>query len=271
MHIAVCYSGFPRHIIETFQSTQSQLFHEGDTIDYFVHTWNVPEYSREIDFIKTVIRPRLIYIEDVKQFERHPYCFISADTSADIYKQEVHETYAHEGKRFFDPPSEENGYKFDKALEVVKFPCYSSFPYNVLCQYYSIFKSNELKNLWKQQQDIKYDCIVRLRSDLIFHQPIPIRDYMMDKLYVLWAATHKGTDLTIHDHFAFGPDKLMDIYAQCFLFMPAIYFIYKTDFVQELLLGQHLRINNIPVYKIHCPTQILRHDNKEHAMLNPRI
>jgi hypothetical protein len=41
----------------------------------------------------------------------------------------------------------------------------------------------------------------------------------------------------------------MDVYSECFLFLATYYFAYKIDFIQEIILGKHLEVNDAKVTK----------------------
>ena len=62
---------------------------------------------------------------------------------------------------------------------------------------------------------LKYDCVVRLRTDEYFYTPIGSLDnYDLNTVNVLneWAHVEHG----INDHFAFGSSELMDKYLDVF-------------------------------------------------------
>lgn len=257
MKIAVCYSGFLRSIRDTYPHIISQLSLESHDVDYFIHTWDTSQYSDEIEYTKEYIKPKLMMCETPKEFQRHPYNFINPDQSFSDYCDEF-EKAGEDDKKIFEPPSQDNNYHFHKDLEVTRFKYYSSFPYNFLSEFYSFYKTLDLKKIYEQQQDFKYDCVVRIRSDHIFHYNIDIESFDMNKMNVLNCAYHRDTDLTINNHFACASTKLMDIYGECFLFIPVYYFTYKVDFIQELYIGKHLRVNNIPINKFNVPYTLIR-------------
>ena len=254
MKIAVCYSGFPRLASQVFPHQQKTLF-DGHDVDFFVHPWENDSYEEDLQYVKDVLKPKLLLKDKPKKFERNPYTFINPDLNEDKYLDQL--LKSGEDKKFFPVPCEENNYAFDKKLEVVKFRYYSSFPFPLLSQYYSIYKANELKKIYEQMNDFKYDCAVRMRSDFVC-EPINFEDYNLQAINLPKSPLHRGTDLTVNDHFAFSSSEMMDIYSECFLFIPTYYYIYKVDLIQELLLGKHLRVNNLDIDRIQLQSSLVR-------------
>lgn len=246
MKVAVCYSGFLRNIEKTFPNIMEKML-SSHTVDFFIHTWDVEEYEDEIEYSKKYINPKLILKEKQKHFERNPFTFINANTTEQEYKIQLEESG--ENHKFVPTPSEQNNFHFDKELEVVKFGYYSSFPYNFLSQFYSIYKAIELKKIYEQQNGFEYDCVIRIRPDVFLYDLVNLDFFDMNIMNVFTAPLHKGTNLTINDHFACSSSNLMDVYSECFLFLSTYYFIHKIDFIQEIILGKHLEVNKIKIEK----------------------
>lgn len=247
MKVAVCYSGFLRNIQKTFPNIMNKMLSSHE-VDFFIHTWNVEEYQNEINYSKENIAPKLILVENQKNFERNPYYFINATVSPDEYLNQLNSSG--ENKIFFPVPSEENNFKFNKELEVVKFGYYSSFPYNFISQFYSFYQAINLKNVYEQNNNFEYDCVIRIRPDLYLYDEINLNKLNLNILNVFDAPLHKGTTLTVNDHFACASSKLLSIYGDCFLFLPTYYFSYNIDFIQEIILGKHLEVNHIKLNKM---------------------
>jgi hypothetical protein len=255
MKVAVCYSGFPRNIQKTFPNIVNKMLKDHD-VDFFIHTWNVDEYQDEIDYVKKDIVPKLFLVEDQKKFQRNPYYFINSKTSPEEYLNQLN--LSKEDKKFFPIPSKENGFEFYKDLEVVKFGYYSSFPYNFLSQFYSFYKAIEFKKIYEQNNDFEYDCVIRIRPDVYLYDDINLKDLNLNVLNVFDAPFHRGTTLTVNDHFACASSSLLDIYGECFLFLSTYYFSYGVDFIQEIILGKHLEVNNIDLNKMSTSYLITR-------------
>jgi hypothetical protein len=255
MRVAVCYSGFLRNIQKTFPNISQQML-KGHDVDFFIHTWNVPEYSEEISYSKSTICPKLILVEEQKAFEKNPYGFINCNTTPEQYLNDLKSSG--EDKKFFEKPSKENNFDFNKDLEVVKFGYYSSFPYNFLSQFYSFYKAIDLKKIYEQNNGFEYDCVIRIRPDVYLNEQIDLNLLNMSYMNIFDAPYHKGTNLTVNDHFACSSSKLLDLYGECFLFLSTYYFIYGVDFIQEIVLGKHFEVNNVHINKLSTSYLITR-------------
>jgi len=242
MRVAVCYSGFLRNIQKTFPNISQQML-KGHDVDFFIHTWNVPEYSEEIFYSKSTICPKLILVEEQKAFEKNPYGFINCNTTPEQYLNDLKSSG--EDKKFFEKPSKENNFDFNKDLEVVKFGYYSSFPYNFLSQFYSFYKAIDLKKIYEQNNGFEYDCVIRIRPDVYLNEQIDLNSLNMSYM-------------NINDHFACSSSKLLDLYGECFLFLSTYYFIYGVDFIQEIVLGKHFEVNNFYINKLSTSYLITR-------------
>lgn len=81
--------------------------------------------------------------------------------------------------------------------------------------YYSIYKANELKKDWENKNNIKFDVVYRIRSDieLLNEHDLPRKTIQPNTLYVPANDHHGG----LNDQFAFGDSPSMDLYSSCFL------------------------------------------------------
>ena len=80
MKIAVCYRGHLRTISKTFENQKEYLFQDHD-VDFFCHTWNA--YPEEIKYLKDVIKPKRLLVEETKYLERNPYSSMTVGNSFD--------------------------------------------------------------------------------------------------------------------------------------------------------------------------------------------
>ena len=115
-----------------------------------------------------------------------------------------------------------------------------------LQQLYGIEKSYELMTKYENDNNIKFDIILRIRSDVVFKTPLDINIYEMNKIYVPKFHYWDG----INDRFALGPSNLMSVYMKMYT---NIYDLAnKTNLVltkAEQFCMINLRVNNIP-YKM---------------------
>ena len=103
--------------------------------------------------------------------------------------------------------------------------------------YYSIYKVNELKELYMLETGIHYDYIFRLRFDITPREVILVRDYDPNYIYYLDIGQ---PDALISDWLNFGSNAIMNIYASVFLNMEYLnnYRFMKKEQREDNLLEQ---------------------------------
>ena len=248
MNIAVCYSGFLREI----QNTGLNLIN--CDVDYYVHTWDMPEYQDEINYM-IPIADRMV-AEKPKAFEMHPYYTINPDVDSLEYRDQL--KASSENRKFFPFPTG-RGYEFDKRVEVVKLGYYSTLPYNMLSQFYSMSQVNFLRKSCCLEYGFEYDAVIRVRSDLQIDRLIDPNNFNLDHVNVIASPGHKGQN-SVNDHFAIGSPEVMNVYFDLYHYIPAYYHVYKIDMVQEVYLANHLKIHGIPVMRHKIPSRVLRNN-----------
>jgi hypothetical protein len=114
---------------------------------------------------------------------------------------------------------------------------------NVLSMYYSIREANNLKCQYEDINNFKYDCVIRCRPDLEFHEPID-ENLLLDlsKIYIPRENGYGG----YNDQFAFSSSANMDKYSECYDFI-AVHFDKGGNFHPETILKKHLEDRNIIV------------------------
>jgi hypothetical protein len=272
MKVAIQYSGHLRFIQETYPKIKEFLIANEEIEFYFIfHTWDESQ-SEDIEYMKNIIKPARYFIDSQKRFERHPYQLMNVNDTHEDYKNnpkrlEWNQTHPNDIKHFFEKPSTENDFCFDKDLEVVKFDHYSHYPYNTLSLFYSMHQTSLLTNSFAQENNIIFDFVIRLRSDLQLLTPINLSLVHNTHIYLFDAAPHKGEygKYTIHDQFAIGSQEKMTIYNDLFVYLPCYYFIFKLDWISEILLGFHLQYNNIPLIKMQRHYTLLRYSDRMDA------
>lgn len=274
MKVAIEYSGHLRFIKDTYPLLK-QMFTSNETVEFFIffHTWDESN-QEDIEFMKNIIKPHRYIIDKQKDFEKHPYTFINSDISPLDYKNDEkrlnwNKLHPNDEKKFFEKPDQSNNYKFDKDLEVVKIDYYSHYPYNTLSLFYSIHQVNMLAMSYKQEHDISYDFVIRMRSDLFIPYSINLSLLDRNKICTLDAAPQPGEfgKYTVNDYMGIGNEKNMTIYTDLFVYLPAYYFIFKLDWISEILLGFHLQYNNIDLQKLPRHFQILRYPDRESGII----
>jgi hypothetical protein len=179
MKIAICFSG---QIRTGSECSSNFLNYIGDLItdcDFFVHTWDVETISMNlhVDIGKETNKP---FVVDNSVFETFKNIYNPRNMTIDKYDS-VLTRNAPGGLRF---NQKTNNY--------------------VVSLFESVFYANELKKQYEEENNFKYDYVVRCRPDLIFCSSKSLKDDIeqtRDKLFLYGA--HKR---------CFGVERVEDIY-----------------------------------------------------------
>jgi len=131
----------------------------------------------------------------------------------------IHVFSNEEGLRIFRPV----GYIFEN-LEEVPFLQGRS---RILCMYYSIYMANKIRHVFEEQNNLKFDLVIRYRTDLMFETPLLVDspDPKTTSFLVIPKSTvvetcdapFESTDEHhICDYIAYGTPDKMDIYCSTF-------------------------------------------------------
>ena len=82
--------------------------------------------------------------------------------------------------------------------------------------YYSIYKANELKELYANENGFVYDYVIRIRFDLLPMEPIICSNFNKDSIHYLDIGQ---LDNLISDWLNIGSNMIMNVYASLFLNM----------------------------------------------------
>ena len=86
--------------------------------------------------------------------------------------------------------------------------------YTHLSQLYSIFKANLIKEEYSLENNILYDCVIKLRFDCFPLKPLVCKNYNMNFIYY---EDIGQPDNVISDWFNMGSNEIMNIYSSMFL------------------------------------------------------
>jgi len=272
MKVAIEYSGHLRFIQDTYPLLNKMIV-ANEPIEFyiFIHTWD-ESMVEDIEYMRNTIHPSRFIIDKQKKFERHPYTYINSKITEDEYKTDENRlrwnaqwvnTRPDYVKQFFEVPSTNNNYNFDKNLEVTRMPMYSHYPYNTLSLFYSMHQTNVLAMSYKHEHNITYDFVIRMRSDMTINT-INLSSINKDVITVFDAAFHPGEfgKYTIHDQFAIGNEANMTTYTDLFVYLPVYYFVFKLDWISEILVGFHLQYNKICIEKLERRYRLLRYPDR---------
>lgn len=177
--LALCYSGQPRYIIENFENHIKNIIepnHNEFDIDVFGHFWKSSN-SNSFDW------------QDFKG------------------KQSGRE------EEFFKETMRAVRYQFEPQIQFKcdHLPMNPKYPhpvFNVVSMHYSLEKANDLKSTFENDNNFKYDCCVRIRTDLVFFHKVLFNKFDMSKLNI--EQGNPNEKYSMGDLFAFGNSEVMD-------------------------------------------------------------
>lgn len=222
MKVAICISGQPRNVHKGFTYIEPNLLAHNDC-DVFIHMWWDEEQ---------IGKP---YINAGGHTVTGP---IEGNMLEDIVKMYNPVLMHHEPQKDFD----EKDYA-ERAYPAIK-------PASSLSQKYSAMKAHELR----RETGREYDAVVRLRFDLALQTLICVSNYDLNVINVPNRCPHPGG---IDDTFAIGNSANMDVYGNLYTHIDELYHS-NVPFCDEILLGQYLGRNNIPVKRHNIIYDLLR-------------
>jgi hypothetical protein len=228
MRVAVCLSGQPRSVRETFPYIYNNII-KPNNADVFIHTYFDPDN---------------LYMEKI-QLDRGN-CSIDAsimDTVLELYKPKVY--LVEKPKNFTKINFKMTEFRLKSSRELNKHKNWTDEEHTkhiikqMMSQYYSIYKSNELKENYANENGFVYDFVIRLRFDLVPRQILKCEDYNPNFIYYQ-AMEHP--DHIISDWINFGSNLIMNIYSSVYLQLE--YFNSLDFFTKEMRLENTLEISN---------------------------
>lgn len=104
--------------------------------------------------------------------------------------------------------------------DIVQDPRFSWYTPNMVSMFYGIETVNNFRKTYQVQQKIKYDYVIRIRSDIIFVANCinPIDHYEKDFIHLKDYSPYQehGINFAINDYFAIGSPELMDKYCSVY-------------------------------------------------------
>lgn len=218
MKVAICISGQPRNVQEGFTHIEPNLLEHNDC-DVFIHTWFDSEqvgksYINAGGHIASVPVAANV-IEEIERLYNPLFMWVAQQIDFD-----------------------ERNYA-ERAYPAIS-------PFASLSQKYSAMKVHELRKGYSSETGTEYDAVIRLRFDYALRSPIVVDKFDLSVVNVPHRCPHPGG---IDDTFAIGNEVNMNVYGELFNHIQDLYDS-GVPFCDEILLGQHLAKNNIPV-KLH--------------------
>lgn len=205
MKVALCISGQPRNALQSFHYIKQNIIIPNNA-DVFIHMHYDPDnlyiekkhsdngnciLPPEID--KEIIKlyePKSVLVEKPRNFQK-PYFQIPLKRLEDIKKMNAHKNWSDE----------------QHTQYLVK---------QTTSMYYSIYKANELKEIYANEQGFVYDYVIRIRFDLFPLEPLILSNYDQHSIHYLELGQ---PDDLISDWLNFGSNTIMNIYASLYLQM----------------------------------------------------
>lgn len=220
MKVAFCFSGQPRDVKNTLENIKQSWATDQD-VDFFFHSWwgqnNVPfrddapsdVYTDDLfDYVIETLNPVDYLIEKPIEFKNQ-------------YRDSIH--WPCYNPRFNQNPSQ-----------------------NIQSQFYSNMKSNQLRLKFEEQNNLKYDAVVKCRFDYLFTKKYKVKDFDLSKLNIKNDCKH--TEYAINDHVAVSNGYNMNLYCNLFDNLEK-YYNMGIEFNPEVILGYHMKYNNVEFAK----------------------
>lgn len=229
--IALCISGQPRGIPRSCNELIDNIVKVNENVDIFLHAWfNPNNIGKNYGSAQPAQDSKVGYIKE--------------GTDKILLEQLNPKKYIIEPQKAFP---------FAKKLKSAP----TARQEIMASIFYSMYKSNELKKKYEEENSFKYDCVIRTRYDLHYHHPICVADYedfYKEKIVVSARYQHDQDRtpwrnlLPMVDIFAFSSSENMDIFCSVFPNMISLNKLITPPY-GEIYLGYHTRVlNKVDLY-----------------------
>lgn len=253
MKIALCLSGQPRKAEISFQFILKNIIEankqKGDEVDVFIHMNydndnryiekshldnNVCNLQQDIDkYVLQIYQPKRYLIEKPSNKMNNPNIKVAPKRLENFHKMNSHRNMSDE----------------EQKNHIVK---------QMTFMFYSIFKCNELKEKYAQENGFVYDYVIRLRFDAVPLSPLICRNY--DSNYIYYQDINQADEL-ICDWINFGSNMIMNVYSSIYFnleYFNSFKFFKKNDRLKNTLepsdecsgLNEHMIRDVMTLYKI---------------------
>ena len=247
MRVALCISGQPRSALSTFPYIMKNII-EPNNADVFIHM----HYDSENFFME-------------KSHADKGNCILEKGLDQqliDLYKPKK---YLIENPRNFQKPNInipekrlERSKQMNSHKEWTDKEHRSYIIKQLTSMYYSIYKSNELKEIYANENGFVYDYVIRIRFDLLPLEPLYCSN--LDSNYIHYIEMGQPDQL-ISDWLNIGSNLTMNIYASLYLnmeYLNTFKYYKKEERLPNLLepsdvcggLSEHMLRDLMFLYKI---------------------
>jgi hypothetical protein len=216
MKVAICFSGGIRYPELGIKSIK-HLFSSHE-VRVFIHTWKI---ENKEEFLKTIFecetKEKKELLKDSIDFVKNNYPYESLLIENFDTKKEY----------------------FQQVFNSLNFSHYSRNDIGPLSMHYSIYMSNKLKKNYEEIHSMKFDKVIRMRTDSdFFGKELVLNDLDSDVCIPIGHDWGEGTN----DQFAIGTSWGMDLYSTIFKNYKNIQ---HSRFESEQILKNHLEFYNI--------------------------
>lgn len=201
--VALCLSGQPRKAIENFTAIYKNIIAPNDA-DVFIHM----NYDSNNNYI-------------IKSHIDKGVCTYEDNISAKIIELYNPKRYLIESPKHFKNPNVnlpesqlDAHYEMNKSKQLSRSQIKEHVVSNLHSMFYSIFKANELKQVYANENGFTYDYVIRLRFDACPSTPLQCELYNPN--YIYYEEMGQIDDL-ISDWFNFGNNAIMNVYSSIYL------------------------------------------------------
>ena len=203
MKVALCLSGQPRKALDTYPYIYNNIILPNNA-DVFIHMnydkdscyiekthmdSGTCNYEKDIDKkLVELYKPKGVLIESPRNFQK-PNLNVSEKRIENVMKMNAHKNLSRE----------------DAKKHVIK---------QLISMFYSIYKSNELKEIYATENGIVYDYVIRIRFDFLPQQPLLCSQ--LDPGYIYYVEMGQPDNL-ISDWMNIGSNAIMNVYASLYL------------------------------------------------------
>jgi hypothetical protein len=219
MNIAICLSGAIK-FIENGLITIDKISNLYD-IKLFIHSWEIEDFVNFNSNSWIGLKNNFNYANYHQNniFDRYNY----TDIEIEKYNNKKIEF-----EHFF------NSFKFENYGQ--------RNDIGLISMFYSIYKSNMLKIKYEKDNNIEFNCVIRMRSDSLLINNIILEEYDMNNLNIPSGRDWGG----LNDQFAFGNSNIMNLYSETF---NNIEKINRGLYHPETILKQSIELYNINVHR----------------------
>lgn len=236
MRVALCISGQSRFVSEIFPSIERNVILPNNA-DVFLHTW-----------VADTTAP----YKKGGQWNKQRLAEKAHETAIKLYKPK---TYLIENDISFKNSKNNWAKSIDKYYHVYEEGYDKYLNKAMYSMWYSIMKSNELKEKYRLENDIHYDAVIRCRMDVDFQMPIICDQLDLNKI----SFEYDGRDNHINDWVAVGNNANMNIYQSTFNIIDK-YIENNEIWCNEDIVTHHLKIHNIAIAKCRWGLSMPRFD-----------